>query len=164
MKIEIEINDVGKLSEKLLKTINEIRSKRNRNKILFPAATVAAKAIASATPVGKRRQTKRVRKAGKVVYYAGNLRKSIQRITGLRRSRVVVIGPFYNTKSGATEFGKTKKTASGYYAHMLYGSAEGFGRRITRPAMAGAASQILAVLEKKYREVARKEGRKLFIP
>lgn len=77
------------------------------------------------------------------VYYPGNLQKSLRSLV-FRRSKDVFVGP----KQGGPqrrEYGRSVRTADGYYAQMIYGSAAAFRARVLRPAL---SSGRIAALKK----------------
>lgn len=93
------------------------------------------------------------------VYYPGNLQKSLRSLV-FRRSRDVFVGP----KQGGpqrTEYGRTVRTADGYYAQMIYGSAAAFRARVLRPALASSRAAALKKAQEirtKILERARQKG------
>lgn len=67
----------------------------------------------------------------------GTLRKSLNRVPGLRRSLDEFVGPLR---------GKNRRY-DGFYAQMVFGSAANFKRRVLDPAAQKAAPRALALME-----------------
>lgn len=160
--ISLDSGDINRLEKKLFKTIELIGTKRNRKKVLGPAATVVAKEAEKLSPVGGRRETPRNLKSGRVVYVQGNLKKSAQWLKKLRKDRGVTIGPIYRRGGGGSRRGNRKTNADGYYAHIVYGSPEAYKRRVTGPALARTRNRALAIIERRLAQETKKQGRKLF--
>lgn len=163
-KVELSLRpgDVDRLERKLFKTIELIGTKRNRRKILGPAATVVAKEAEKNSPVGGRRETPRNLKQGRVVYVSGNLKKSAQWLRKLRKDSGITIGPIMRRKGGAYRRGNRKSNADGYYAHIVYGSPEAYKRRVTGPALAKTRQRALRMIAGRLADETQKQGRKLF--
>jgi hypothetical protein len=48
----------------------------------------------------------------------------------------IQVGPrVLRSLSGKKQIGENRRNSSGYYAHMIYGSANNFRKKITEPAM-----------------------------
>lgn len=90
--------------------------------------------------------------------YAGNLRKSMNTITGLRRTPYVFVGPRKGRASG--NFGQSVGSADGYYAQMVYGSAREFRKRILDPAARQAGTDSLKRMERKATDILEKVVKK----
>jgi len=82
----------------------------------------------------------------------GTLRKSLNRITGLRRSRDEFVGP---------RRGK-KERFDGFYAQMVFGSAKAFRRRVLDPAAVRSGPRALSIMkiesQKAIQRIAAKKG------
>lgn len=91
------------------------------------------------------------KRSGKVAIHKGNLRRSINVFIS-RRGGLALIGPKV-LKSAPPEMGRTIKTASGYYAAMIYGSAAAFRQAELEPALSIAQSAAVSAVQKKYAEV-----------
>lgn len=162
VELSLRAGDIDRLERKLFKTIELVGTKRNRRKILGPAATVVAKEAEKNSPVGGRRETPRKVKGGRVVYVQGNLSKSAQYLRKLRKDSGVTIGPIYRRKGGATRRGNRKSNADGYYAHIVYGSPEAYKRRVTEPALNKTRARALSIIRQRLAQETKKQGRKLF--
>ena len=159
--LKLRPGDIERLEKKLFKVVEEVSTKRSRNAILGPGATVVSKAIQRETPIGKRKETPRRTKGGRVVYVRGNLRKSVRWLRKLKRGRKITIGPLYN-RNGGNVRGKNKRTADGYYAHMVFGSAFNFRQKVAIKGLNKSRARALAVIERRMTVEIRKVGRKLF--
>lgn len=95
-------------------------------------------------------------KAGKVMIMPGNLRKSIR--TYRKKDGSVAVGPRVIRKvSGLyTNLGQTQKTASGFYAAALFGSASAFRSRTTDSAAASNLPKMLAAMAKRADKIVQK--------
>ncbi len=82
----------------------------------------------------------------------GVLRKSLNRITGLRKSRDEFVGP----RQGKNE------RYDGFYAQMLFGAAAEFNQRVLVPAALRAAPKALPAMNKESQKaiqrIAAKKG------
>jgi hypothetical protein len=84
--------------------------------------------------------------AYRIAYHPGNLKKSLQVLTFNRDRAGVYVGPKFG-KGDGKDRGRTVKTADGYYAQMVYGSAAAFGGRITEAALSSVKRQVTAIIE-----------------
>lgn len=83
----------------------------------------------------------------RLTYHPGNLAKSIKVLTFPRAKEAVFVGPKRFFKLTQKEYGRTIGTADGYYAQMVYGSAQGFRTRVTAAALASVRPQVVAILQ-----------------
>lgn len=86
-------------------------------------------------------------KAYRIAYHPGNVKKSIQVLSFVRDRSGVYVGPKRGKGEGGKEHGRTIRTADGYYAQMIYGSAAAFGGRITEAALNSVRRQVVAIIE-----------------
>jgi len=159
--LKLRQGDIDRLEKKLFKAVELVSTKRARNAILGPGATIVAKVVQRETPIGKRKETPRRTKGGRMVYVRGNLRKSVRWLRKLKRGRKITIGPLYN-RNGGNVRGKNKRTADGYYAHMVFGSARGFRSNVAIKGLNKSRARALAAIERRMTVEMRKAGRKLF--
>lgn len=59
----------------------------------------------------------------------------------------VYVGPKFGKGIAGKERGRTIKTADGYYAQMVFGSAAAFGGRVTQAALAATQRQVVFIVE-----------------
>lgn len=83
----------------------------------------------------------------RLTYHPGNLSKSIKVLTFPRAKNAVFVGPKRFFKLSQKEYGRTIGTSDGYYAQMVYGSADGFRNRVTAAALASVRPQVVAILQ-----------------
>ncbi|MBK7873918.1 MAG: hypothetical protein IPJ74_26335 [Saprospiraceae bacterium] len=96
-------------------------------------------------------------KRGKTPIYPGNLRKSMSLFRD--RKDDIQVGPKVIRRLTASEIGQTTKTASGFYAAALFGSASRFRIRIMEAALQKARSAAFQKMERKFAQIHAKENR-----
>ena len=105
-------------------------------------------------------------------YTPGNLARSIIDIAERRRKYAknnskVIIGPYYRGRGPLS--GKSRaifnslSRIDGFYAHMIYGSAQAFQSRIMIPALTRVQSQVVAKMRAKAQEMMQAEAAKTSI-
>ena len=108
--------------------------KKDRKRILKQAALPVQKAAESKTTVGDKVHYYYRKNKTRAKIYPGNLRKSINRLT-FRKSLDAFVGPRFGAAGKRNEVGRTKATADGYYARMVFGSSAAFNRNVLEPAL-----------------------------
>lgn len=146
------------------KNVNDTRTIR---KMLRPGVKPIRDAIRAATPKGDSvhysyRKGKRVS-----TFLPGHLRKSTQDIADRKRAykRVpaIYVGPVFTRKarSGGT-FGATVRDVDAYYAHMVFGSAAAYEKRVINAGFNASKTEaglrITKNAEKIIEENAKKSG------
>lgn len=132
-----------------------------KNKRIQVAARKAARPVRDAakqlTPVGKKihfRYEKRVGKKKakgegriKATYNKGHLRKAMQILSLKRAKAAVYVGPKFDTAAARAggRFGFAKTKVDGYYAHMVFGSAKAFRKRVMDVALNATRSQVVQI-------------------
>jgi hypothetical protein len=110
-------------------------------------------------PAGKGRKTG--------VYYPGNLKRSIVDIADKRqkykkKTYKVIIGPYYRGRGPITgtarQIFNSDTKINGYYAHMVYGSANAFRLRIMVPALQQVKGKALELMKRKAAQIIVREG------
>lgn len=165
MSLRLQQGDLKKLSRNLNRTLKDIRLKRDRIRILKAGAEPVIEKAKTLVPRGKKIRKRITSSGATATYFPGNLRKSLQHIPNKKLKNAVLVGPRYNRKKAVAggKFGKTKRNVDAYYAHMVYGSAKAFGRKVTQKALRSRRTQAIRAIRAKLREEIRKKGRKLFV-
>lgn len=147
----VKIEGINELRQTLNKYKREVSSAKERNSVLFPGGEEVRKEAAKApTPKSRKVHYYYPKKGSKrVAIRPGNLRQSMK--TYKAKTGDVLVGPKVLRKVvGMEEIGRTRRTASGYYAAMLYKSANNFRQAVMEPAMAKATAKAIAAIEKAY--------------
>jgi hypothetical protein len=170
----LKIENLNVVMTDLEKIAKSIKNPKERRAVLQTAARVVASTAEELTPTGKPRirdrkfkrenspfklkanlkytYKKGVKKAGKGKgnitgqYGIGNLKTSIQVITKIK-APVGVVGPLRNKKTNINRPSKTN--SNGWYAAMLFGSAEAFGKKITQRALALKQTEVYNIISNK---------------
>lgn len=177
--IQLDKGDLKALSDELFKIIDGISSLTKRREIIEEAGKILKEEARSRAPRSEKEHyrydtpklSNKLRapkgsgvKAG--TYKPGNIQNSIIDIADRKkklRTYRVIIGPFYRgwkrkLKSGV--YGATERTADGYYAHMIYGSAKAFRREVTGAALQSKRTAILTNIRGKLLKYFREEAAK----
>lgn len=131
--------------------------RRDRQKVLRAGANPVRKTARNLTPKRASREGRTDLNPryinGKIVayYVPGNLRNAVRTLT-FRRSKDVFVGPKFGGKSRRI-YGRTVSSADGYYAAMLYGSAQRFRARILEPAIRQNAREVRRLVLDKARDL-----------
>ena len=154
------------------------RDPTTRREIALAAAPIVISAIQSSSPVGKKihkryntpkliNSLRAPKGFGRVAatYLPGNLRNAVIDLATRRRkykkSPAVVVAPLYARSKGKGPFGQGKRVDA-YYAHMVYGSAEAYQKRVLLSGLQssqGAAIQAMfSEVDKKILEAKQKTG------
>lgn len=157
----MQIQGTQQLQVNIKRYLNEVGTRRERQKVLLAGAKVlrnTAKAKIDDSPKPHYYYPKSGK--GKVEIKPGNLRKSMYAFK--EKSGVVSVGPrTIRRVSGVLKtLGETPKTSSGFYASMLFKSAQAFRQRITETALATALSRIDTAMQKAYQRVHRQWAKK----
>ena len=124
------LSEINTVITKMERSVS-VFAKRDRKGLLIKAAAPVRKQLRADTKVRDKGSTKvrpwdRVNVVGGREYKPRNLRRSMKRLTKLKRSGAVFVGP---------DFGKrAKPNADGYYYAMAYGTAEMYRKRLLIPA------------------------------
>ncbi|MEM6397486.1 MAG: hypothetical protein AAF741_14145 [Bacteroidota bacterium] len=146
--LERDVRSFSKRTKEIVKDFD----KGPRKRVLRKGVTPIRKAARSLTPVGtKVHFYRRGNKETKI--NPGNLRRSIDRILGLRKSRDEFIGPRLGAAGKESEIGKPGQKADGYYAAMVFGSQKRFQSRVLFAAVRLARSTAI----QRMKLAARKE-------
>lgn len=177
--LQIDKADLEAVAAELRKMMDGISEQEKRREIVKPAGDLVQGIAQSISPRSARphfryrtaKLTKSLRAPkgmGQKVatYLPGNLANSIIDIADRKkkyRTGRVIIGPYYRSwktllKSGV--YGKTDKTADGYYAHMVYGSARAFRKNVTGAALQFAKAAVLAIISKGVEKYFDQAGQK----
>lgn len=133
MSFTIKVENVQQLKDNMHRYLKEVGSIKEQNSILRAGAVVINKAAKERVPVSTKNHFYYKNKQ-KVKILSGNLKNSmyIYRLVG----GGVQVGPrVLRSLRGKKTIGDLRKNSSGYYSHMIYGSAEAFRKRITEPAI-----------------------------
>ena len=80
----------------------------------------------------------------------GVLRKSLNRVPGLNKSLDVFVGPLRGSQ----------RRYDGYYASMVFGSSDEFGRRVLEHAAVRSEERVIQTVSKAAREAIRNQAAK----
>ena len=156
----LRIENLDVVMADLQRIARAIRNAKKRREVLQSAARIVAETAQQYTPLGKPRMRdskfkrdsapfklkpnikytykKGYQRSGKGKgtisgqYGIGNLRESIQVITKIK-APVGIVGPLRNKKTKIMK--PSKRNSNGWYAAMVYGSAEAFGKIVTQRAL-----------------------------
>jgi hypothetical protein len=157
MRIDVDIQGINEVNEAFKQVSARFSNPDTRRQIAQAAVPIVIPAIQGATPISskehKRYNTPKLvnklrapKGLGRVAatYLPGNLRSATIDLATRRKkfakSSVVVIAPLYS-RSKAKIVGKGK-SVDAYYAHMVYGSAEAYQKKVLIAGlnMAGASA------------------------
>jgi hypothetical protein len=163
----VTITGIEDLRRNMQGYLNEVATKRERQKVLLAGGRVLRNKARAKIPRHKKAYTyqkggKRIvikhnplyyytKSGGKVVSYPGNLKKSMYAFR--KKDGDVAVGPRVLRKIGSGELGKTSKTSSGWYASMLYKKAANFRRQVTESALASNLSAIDLAMQAAYKRI-----------
>ena len=155
----MQLQGAQQLHNNIKKYLDEVATKRERQKVLLAGAKVLRNASRSKIPKSKQSHYYYA-KAGKVEVKPGNLRKSMYAYK--EKNGIVSVGPRYIRKvSGALQtLGESPKTSSGFYAAALFKSAQSFRQRVTETALASALNKIDIAMQKAYQRIHRQWAKK----
>lgn len=163
--LDIDIRNQPEFKRALRALGKSVTSAPSVRKMLRPGAKPIRDAIRAVTPVSKSphyyyRNGKRI-----ATFLPGHLRKSAQDIANRKRSYkkvpAIYIGPVFtrNAGSGGT-FGNTVKNVDAYYAHMVYGSALAYEKKVIDAGYRAAKGTAEGLIILKVRQVIEDEGKK----
>jgi hypothetical protein len=132
-------------------------ARKERRQILNRAARLVVKAARRRAPVSKKPHY-RGKGQDRITYNPGNLRRSIKRLP-LRRSPDAIVGPRTRRKK-VKEYGGPGQPVDPYYAHMIYGSAEAFRRRVMEPALQASETAALRIIRERSIAAIKKHARR----
>jgi hypothetical protein len=157
----MQLQGAQQLNNNIKKYLDEVATKRERQKVLLAGAKVlrnAARLNIDDSPKPHYYYPKNGK--GRIQIKPGNLRKSMYAYK--ERSGVVSVGPRYIRRvTGVLKtLGETPKTSSGFYAAMLFKSAQSFRQRVTETALASALNKIDIAMQKAYQRIHRQWAKK----
>lgn len=133
MSFTIKVENVQQLKTNMQRYLNEVSTQKQRYSILRAGAVVINRNAKKMVP--KSDKDHYYHRAGqKVKILSGNLRNSMY-VFKVRTGEVQIGPRVLRSLSGLKTIGDSRRNSSGYYSHMIYGSANAFRRRITEPAM-----------------------------
>lgn len=146
------------------KSMKDVRVLR---KMIRPGAKPIRDAIRAATPKGDKVHYSYRKKRRISTFIPGHLIKSTQDISnrkrGYKKLPVIYIGPVFtgNAGKGGT-FGANVAAVDAYYAHMVYGSAAAYEKRVIQAGFqagkSAAEGLILAETDRVINEQGKKAG------
>jgi hypothetical protein len=145
--IRIPARDLEALRSNLRGYLNDVSTKRERQKILLAGGRILRTAASrNIKPAAKKHFY--YSKAGKIEVVPGNLKRSMYAFK--TRLKTVEVGPRVIRKIAGKydKIGDTPKTSSGYYAAMLFKKASNFRRQVTESALSTAAERIDTAMQK----------------
>lgn len=147
----------GELSEALQRYLKRVATKGRKAQILRAGAGQVRKvARQSPTPKADRVHYYYQKKTGKkFAIQPGNLRKSMALFRDRRDD--IQVGPRVIRRLTGDDIGKTVKTASGFYAAALFGSASSFRITIMEAALQKAKTAAFQKMEQKFAQIHAKE-------
>ena len=165
-----EAKEVSKKLQGLLKQYD----RKTRRKIYRKAAKPVVKSAKNNAPVGTPKRgsiyggavslrydtpklTSKIRAPKgkgriKARYFPRNLSKAI-RVLIFRTASFIYVGPKYRRTNTSGDFGKGSRV-DGYYAHMLYGSAKEFFKRVMAPAARANQKAVETTIGKEVLKIA----------
>jgi len=162
----VNLNELSNLITRLNSLGNIITPAKRRQILRRAAAPVRQRSISLAprssrvhyrysTPkLFKGKRAKRgTAKAYRIAYHPGNLKKSLQVLTFPRDKSAVYVGPKWAKGEAKKEHGRTVKSADGYYAQMVFGSAAAFGDRVTKAALGATQRQVAFIVEDSVKKI-----------
>lgn len=160
MKTNLKVENIEELKRNIKEYLKVASTNREKHAILRPGAVIVRNA--SKKRIRKSKKNHFYYRAGKKVEIeSGNLKNSIY----VFRHKIgeVSVGPrVLRSLTGRTSIGKDPKSSSGYYAHMLYYTAEGFRDTITWMAMMSNLTKVNDAIAKAYekfnKRIAKKYG------
>lgn len=153
---------VKKAARALGKKVNDAKTVR---RIVRPAVKPVREGIRSKTPKSKAPHYY-YRKGKKVAEFRpGHLQKSTQDIANRKRSykrvAAIYVGPVYTGKAGSGGvFGNTVRNVDAYYAHMVFGSALAFEKRVIDAGFNAARAAATTAITVNAIDIIEKEGQK----
>lgn len=163
------ITNDRKFVSDMRKLAAQVATKSEKQSILLAGAQVIKKAAKYNVPISSKahwyypRDTtitpfagKRARWDDRIKINPGNLVKSLYAFK--HRNVVVSVGPrvLRNIKGNVFQIGESPRKSSGYYAAMLYGSADAFRRRVTDAAAASNKAGMLTAMQKRTEKIIQK--------
>jgi len=172
MKLTVEVQDIAEVSKAFRHVLGRFSSVDTRREIAQAAIPIVVPAIQNASPVGtkehKRYNTPKLVNSirapkgyGRVAatYLPGNLRNAVIDLATRKRkfakSPAVVIAPLYS-RSKARIVGRGK-IVDAYYAHMVYGSAEAYQKKVLIAGLSLASSSALGAMINKAEKILADE-------
>lgn len=173
MELRINVEGINQLSKEFKEVSKNLSNPGARREVAQAALPFVIPAIQNASPVGKRihkryntpKLTKKLRAPkgyGRVVatYYPGNLRQSVidlaTRKAKFRKSPAVVVAPFYGRRGSKGTFGKGKRVDA-YYAHMVYGGAEAYQKKVLLQGLSIASGGAMSAMKSKFEDLLKVE-------
>lgn len=149
--MEIQVEGIDQLRKRLKGYLRRVKNVKEKTRILAAGGVQVRKVAAqSPTPKSSKVHYYYSKKGGKIPITPGNLRRSMKVYKG--KEGDVFIGPHVLRRvAGLAEIGRTQKTASGYYAAALYGSAARFRQMIMETALDKSSPAALRAIEKAYK-------------
>lgn len=136
MSVTIEVNGVREMQAALNKLARSMNKEKQRE-IAVAGAEVATPIMANEVPVRKNGGPRPYYSKGKKIatFLPGNLKGSTTEIgkrrIKVRRAGIAIVGPIRSQKRNPTPSGEYgRKKFDGYYAHMVYGSAKAYQRKV----------------------------------
>lgn len=137
--------------------MQQFSAEKNKVQVLRAAAQEVRKEAKTIVPKGQK--IRKLSRKNPVTIYPGNLRKSLYIFR--TKGNDVQVGPRYLKKIKADDIGRTVRTASGYYAAALAGSATLFRQRYLEPALRQSIEAAFKAADKKGTEVHERLIRKI---
>lgn len=155
----IQVDGTELLRARMKEYLRRVNNPRDKTRILAAGGAQVRKAAAQPpTPKSRKVHYYYPRKGNKIAIQPGNLRRSMRVFKG--KEGDVFVGPkVLRRVVGMDTIGKTQKTASGYYAAALYGSAARFRQKIMEAALDRASPAALKAIEKAFERYFEKISR-----
>jgi len=172
MRIDVDVQGIQAVAAAFEHVSARFSNPDTRRQIAQAAVPIVVPAIQGATPMSKKEHKRydtpklvnRIRAPkglGRVAatYLPGNLKAATIDLATRRRkfakSSVVVIAPLYS-RSKAKIVGKGK-SVDAYYAHMVYGSAEAYQKKVLIAGLSLASSSALGAMINKAEKILADE-------
>lgn len=163
ISIDIRGTEIVKQAARALgKNVNDPRTVR---RIVQPGVAPIRDGIRAVTPVGTKEHYSYRKKRRIAKFVPGHLRKSTQDISqrkrGYKRVPVIYIGPVFTRKAGqGGTFGQNVRAVDAYYAHMVFGSALAYEKRVIEAGFRGAKAAAEVAIVANATKIIEKEGQK----
>ena len=160
MNPNVKVTGIPELQRNIKNYLKDASTVREKHSILRPGAVVIRNAAKKKVRKSKKNHFY-YRKGNKVEIESGNLRNSIYAFK--HKIGEVSVGPrVLRSLAGRKSIGTAPANSSGYYAHMLYQTAEGFRDTITWSATMMNLDKVDKAMEKALerfnKRIAKKYG------
>lgn len=145
----IQVQGAKEVALNLTRYAATVSDRKERQRVLAAGGRKVAQTAAKPPTPKSKAPHHYYSKRGPIKIVPGNLRRSMRQFQ--TKQGEVEVGPrVLRRVVGMEEIGRTQKTASGFYAAALYGSASAFRQAVMEPALSKAQTQALQAMRKQY--------------